>query len=47
MKVVQLQHKCQILAGSLLLNASRNSYGTANDGVNSNELDSDGNWSWN
>ena len=29
MKVVQLKHKCQILAGSLL-NASRDDYGKAN-----------------
>ncbi len=31
-KVVKLQHKCQILADSLLLlNASRSGYGTADE----------------
>ena len=27
--------------------AGRGDYGTANDGVDNNELDSDGNWIWN
>lgn len=43
-QVVKLQHQCQILAGSLT--TTRDAYGTANDGVNSSETDSDGNWLW-
>ena len=33
-----------ILSG---LQSSRASYGAKNQGVNSNELDDDGNWAWN
>ena len=44
MTVVELRHRTQLLTGSV--QASRNSYGRANDGVDSNELDSDGNWEW-
>ena len=45
MRVVLIQQHEQLLTGSV--GASRGDYGLANDGVNSNELDSDGNWSWN
>ncbi len=41
--VVVMQHT-QLLTGSV--QANRSSYGTANDGVDSDELDSDGNWKW-
>lgn len=44
MKVVMLQQRCQILAGSVA--AKRSSYGAANSGVDSNELDTNGNWEW-
>jgi hypothetical protein len=43
MTVVELQHRTQLLTGSV--QANRSSYGTANDGV-TDELDSDGNWKW-
>ena len=42
--VVVMQHRTQLLTGSV--QANRSSYGTANDGVDSNELDSDGSWEW-
>ena len=45
MRVVLIQQHAQLLAGSV--GASRGDYGLANDGVDNNELDSDGNWSWN
>jgi hypothetical protein len=44
MRVVQLEHRCQILAGSV--KANRNSYGVANSAVDSQELDTNGNWEW-
>lgn len=44
MKVVMLQQRCQILAGSVA--ANRSSYGAANSGVDSDELDTNGNWEW-
>ena len=43
MMVVVMQHRTQLLTGSV--QANRSSYGTANDGVNPDEL-SDGNWEW-
>ena len=42
--VVELRHRTQLLTGSV--QANRSSYGTANDGVDSNELDGDGSWEW-
>ena len=45
MRVVLIQQHAQLLAGSGF-GAGRRSYGTANDGVDSNELDGDGNWKW-
>ena len=42
--VVVMQHRTQLLTGSV--QANRSSYGTANEGVGSNELDSDGSWEW-
>ncbi len=44
MRVVMLQQRCQILAGSVA--AKRSSYGVANSGVDSNELDTNSNWEW-
>ena len=45
MTVVELRHRTHLLQASGV-QSTRNSYGTANDGVDSNELDSDGNWKW-
>ena len=45
MTVVVMQHRTHLLQASGV-QSTRNSYGTANDGVDSNELDSDGNWKW-
>jgi hypothetical protein len=45
MTVVELRHRTQLLAGSV--QAMRNSYGNANNGVDLNELNSDGEWEWN
>ena len=42
--VVVMQHRTQLLTGSV--QANRSSYGTANNGVDSNELDGDGSWEW-
>lgn len=41
--VVVMQHRTQLLQASV--QATRNSYGTANEGV-TDELDSNGNWKW-
>ena len=46
MKVVKLQQQAHLLAGSGLVQANRSSYGTANYGVNTDELDGDGSWEW-
>jgi len=43
--VVVMQHRTQLLMVSRM-EAKRSSYGTANYGVNKDELDSDGNWEW-
>ena len=45
MRVVELRNRTQLLAGSV--EASRSSYGIANDGVDSGELNGDGEWEWN
>jgi hypothetical protein len=45
MTVVVMQHRTQLLQASGV-QSTRNSYGTANYGVNTDELDSDGNWKW-
>ena len=42
--VVVMQHTQMIMVSGT--EANRSSYGTANYGVDSNELDSDGNWEW-
>jgi hypothetical protein len=42
--VVVMQHTQMLMASGT--EANRSSYGTANDGVGSNELDGDGNWKW-
>ena len=47
MRIVMLQHQCQILTGSQGLGANRSSYGAANNGIDFNELDANGNWAWN
>lgn len=44
MTVVELRHRTQLLTGSV--QASRSSYGTANEGVSSTELEN-GEWEWN
>ncbi len=41
MTVVKIQQQ-----GIICTSATRKSYSTANDGVDSNELDSDGTWNW-
>ena len=46
MKVVELRHRTQLLTGSGV-QASRSSYGTANQGVSSDELNNDDEWEWN
>ena len=46
MRVELIQQDEQLLAGSV--GARRGDYGTANDGVSSNELDGEtGEWEWN
>ena len=45
MTVVELRHRTQLLAGSV--EAQRSGYGIANDGVDSGELNGDGEWEWN
>ena len=47
MRVVKIQHTGMLMTSGNGVTSNRTNYGTANDGVNSNELDSDGNWSWN
>ena len=42
--VVVMQHTQMLMVSGP--EANRSSYGTANDGVNPNELDGDGNWVW-
>ena len=42
MTVVKIQQQGSICTTS----ANRKGYGTANDGVDSNELNSDGTWNW-
>lgn len=42
--VVVMQHTQMLMVSGT--EANRSSYGTANDGVNPNELDGDGNWVW-
>ena len=43
-EVVKVRIERTILSG---IQSSRASYGAKNQGVDSNELDSDGNWAWN
>ena len=45
MRVVKIQHTGMLMTSGF--GAGRGDYGTANDGVDNNELDSDGNWIWN
>jgi len=42
--VVVMQHTQMLMASRT--EAKRSGYGTANDGVNKDELDSNGNWEW-
>lgn len=42
--VVVMQHTQLLMASGT--EANRRSYGTANEGVDTDELDSDGNWEW-
>ena len=46
MKVVKSQLQTQLMTESNPNSASRNDYGTANEGIDPNELE-DGEWSWN
>ena len=45
MNVVMLQHTGMLMASGDV-NASRSSYGTANYGIDEDELDDDRNWNW-
>ena len=45
MRVVKIQHTGMLMTSGF--GAGRTNYGTANDGLDESELDSDGNWSWN
>ena len=47
MRVVKIQHTGMLMTSVDGVTSKRRSYGTANDGVDSSELDGDGNWSWN
>ena len=42
--VVVMQHTQMLMTSGT--EANRSSYGTANDGVNTDELDGDGSWEW-
>lgn len=42
--VVVMQHTQMLMASGT--EANRSGYGTANDGVNTAELNSDGSWGW-
>ena len=46
MRVVKIQHTGMLMTSGDGVTSKRSSYGTANDGVDSSELDGDGNWSW-
>jgi hypothetical protein len=43
-RVVVMQHTQMLMVSGT--KAKRSSYGTANDGVNPDELDGDGSWEW-
>ena len=45
MTVVELRHRTQLLTGSGV-KGMRSSYGTANNDVSLDELNSDGEWEW-
>ena len=45
-RVVKIQHTGMLMTSGNGVTSNRTNYGTANDGVDSNELDGDGNWSW-
>ena len=47
MRVVKIQHTGMLMTSGDGVTSNRTNYGTANDGVDNNELDGDGNWSWN
>ena len=47
MRVVKIQHTGMLMTSGNGVTSNRPNYGTANDGVNSNELDGDGIWIWN
>ena len=46
MTVVELRNRTQLLASSGV-RSMRSSYGNANNGVDSSELNGDGEWEWN
>ena len=46
MTFVELRHRTHLLLQASGVQSMRNSSGPVNDGVDSNELDSDGNWKW-
>ena len=47
MLIVQLNQHGQLLAGSTVMESTRNSYGKANNDFSSDELNVDGEWEWN
>ena len=47
MLIVQLNQHGQLLAGSTVMESTRNSYGKANNDFSSDELNDDGEWEWN
>ena len=48
MRVVKIQHTGMLMTSGDGVTRKRTNYGTANDGVNSNELNKEtGEWEWN
>lgn len=48
MRVVKIQHSGMLMTSGTGVTSNRTNYGTANDGVNSNELNNEtGEWEWN
>ena len=48
MRVVKIQHTGMLMTSGNGVTSNRTNYGTANDGVDSNELNNEtGEWEWN
>lgn len=48
MRVVKIMHTEMLMTSGKGVTSNRTNYGTANDGVNSNELNNEtGEWEWN